>query len=215
VRDLEALLGELRLGAALTLVMHDWGGMIGMTFAARHPERIARLIVLNTAAFHLPPSKPLPWQLRLARMRPLGEWLVRGLNGFVRGTLSVACKKKRLSVPIRAAYLAPYDSWANRIAVYRFVEDIPLRPGDRSYDLVTFTQAHLGLFSNRPMLIGWGMRDFVFDRTMLAEWQQRFPRAEVHRFADAGHFVLEDEAERLVPLVQGFLATHPATRRVG
>jgi haloalkane dehalogenase len=215
VRDLEALLGHLRIGAGSTLVLHDWGGMIGMTYAARHPERVARLVILNTAAFHQPTSKPIPWQLRLARSKPLGDWLVRGLNGFARGTLEVGCKRKRMPSAVRAAYLAPYDSWANRIAVHRFVQDIPLRSGDRSYDLVSFTQAHLGLFSNTPMLIGWGMRDFVFDRAMLAEWQRRFPRAEVHRFPDAGHLVLEDEGERLVPLVQGFLATHPVSRRVG
>src|SRR6516165_1806772 len=75
VRDLEALLGHLRIGAGSTLVLHDWGGMIGMTYAARHPERVARLMILNTAAFHQPTSKPIPWQLRLARSKPLGDWL--------------------------------------------------------------------------------------------------------------------------------------------
>ncbi len=54
--DLEALLDHLGIEGPLTLVMHDWGGMIGMTYATRHPERIARLVVLNTAAFHLPAS---------------------------------------------------------------------------------------------------------------------------------------------------------------
>ena len=49
-----------------------------------------------------------------------------------------------------------------------------------------------------------GERDFVFDQHFLAEWERRFPKAEVHRFADAGHYVLED-AEEVVPLVQGFV----------
>ena len=53
------------------------------------------------------------------------------------------------------------------------------------------------------MLIGWGMKDFVFDRHFLAEWERRFPKAEVHRFPEAGHYVLEDEAEQIVPLVRG------------
>ena len=57
VDDLEALLDHLGLDRELTLVLHDWGGMIGMTYAARHPERIARLVVTNTAAFHLPAAK--------------------------------------------------------------------------------------------------------------------------------------------------------------
>ena len=56
----------------MTLVLHDWGGMIGMAYAARHPERIARLVVLNTAAFHLPAAKSFPWPLWLCRDTPLG-----------------------------------------------------------------------------------------------------------------------------------------------
>ena len=56
-----------------------------------------------------------------------------------------------------------------------------------------------------PMLICWGERDFVFDRHFLAEWLQRFPDAELHRFADAGHFVLEDAGEEIVRLIQKFL----------
>jgi haloalkane dehalogenase len=215
VRDLEALLDHLGLRSKLTLVLHDWGGAIGMTFAARHPERIARLVVLNTAAFHLPGSKSFPWPLWLCGKTPLGAWLVRGLNGFCRGTARIGCKRQRLPTAVRAAYLAPYDSWANRIAVHRFVQDIPLRPGDRSYDLVSFAQAHLGLFADTPILITWGMHDPVFDRHFLAEWQRRFPRAIVHRFPKAGHYVLEDERAAIVTLVQNFLATHPVLRRVG
>jgi haloalkane dehalogenase len=63
----------------------------------------------------------------------------------------------------------------------------------------------LSRFSKVPMLICWGLRDFVFDHTYLAGWQQRFPQAEVHSFADAGHLVLEDAGDRIVPLVRGFL----------
>lgn len=214
VRDLEALVDHLGLDAGLTLVVHDWGGAIGMGFAARHPGRVARLVVFNTAAFHLPPSKPFPWPLWLCRDTPLGAGLVRGLNAFCRGTARIGCKRTRMPRAVRDAYLAPYDSWADRIAIHRFVQDIPLRPGDRSYDVVSFMEDRLPAFADTPMLIGWGMRDFVFDRHFLAEWERRFPRAEVHQFPDAGHYVLEDEHERIVPLVRSFLAAHPVTRAV-
>jgi haloalkane dehalogenase len=116
---------------------------------------------------------------------------------------------------VRDAYLAPYDSWANRVAVHRFVQDIPLRPGDRSYNLVSSVQDRLGLFAETPMLIGWGLRDPVFDGHFLEEWRRRFSKAEVHEFADAGHYVLEDAGDRLIPLVRGFLAAHPVMRPVG
>src|SRR5262245_40625611 len=78
VADLEALLDSLGLTSNLTLVLHDWGGMIGMAFASRHPERIRRLVILNTAAFLLPAGKRLPRSLWLVRNTPLGPLLVRG-----------------------------------------------------------------------------------------------------------------------------------------
>ena len=214
IRDLEALLDHLKLDAGLTLVMHDWGGAVAMGFAARHPERIARLVVLNTAAFHLPASKAFPWPLRICRDSPIAAWMVRGWNAFCRGAAFVGCKRTKMAADVRDGYLFPYDSWANRIAVHRFVQDIPLRPGDRSYDLITFIQERLYLFAETPMLIGWGLRDFVFDRHFLAEWVRRFPAAEVHRFPDAGHYVLEDESENLIPLIRTFLAAHPLSKAV-
>jgi len=211
VDDLEALLESLELRENLTLVLHDWGGMIGMTYAARHPERIARLVILNTGAFHLPASKPFPWPLWVCRDSPLGAWMVRGLNAFCRGTAStwVGCTHHPMPPEIRAAYLAPYDSWANRIAIHRFVQDIPLRSGDRNYDLVTQVQDKLSLFADIPTFIAWGMKDFVFDHHFLDEWIRRFPSAEVHRFPKSGHYILEDEAEAVVPLIRTFLDQHP------
>ena len=172
-------------------------------------------MVLNTAAFHLPRAKTFPWPLWLCRDTPLGAYLVRGLNAFCRGTARIGCTRRPLPRDVRDAYCAPYDSWEHRIAVLRFVQDIPLRPGDRSYDLVTRIEDGLPRLAEVPTLIGWGMKDFVFDHHFLAEWVRRFPGAEVHRFAQAGHYVLEDEGEQIVPLVRAFLSAHPVLRKVG
>src|SRR5919109_893097 len=83
------------------LVLHDWGGMIGMAFASRHPERVRRLVVLNTAAFRLPRGKRLPWSLWLCRDTPLGPLLVRGLNLFCRGAARF-CARRPLPPAVRA-----------------------------------------------------------------------------------------------------------------
>jgi pimeloyl-ACP methyl ester carboxylesterase len=209
VHDLEALLDHLGINEKLTLVLHDWGGIIGMAYASRRPERIKRLIVLNTAAFHLLPGKKLPWSLRLFRLPLFGTLLARGFNAFCRGAATHCCTRRPMPHDIRQAYLAPYDSWRNRIAVIRFVQDIPLKPGDTCYDLVTEIQNGLSQLSAVPMLICWGEKDFVFDQEFLAEWQRRFPQAEVHRFPDAGHYVLEDASEEIIGLVRQFLVSHP------
>jgi len=204
IDDLEALMGRLALDG-VTLVVHDWGGAIGLGWAVRHPERVRRLVILNTAAFHLPPDKRLPWQLWLVRGTPLGALLVRGLNAFARGATHVACTRARMSRSVRNAYCAPYDSWANRRAVLRFVQDIPLEPGDPAYDVLSGIEHGLANLADRPALILWGARDFVFDHHFLAVWRRVFPSAEVHEFADCGHYVLEDAADRIIPLVKSFL----------
>lgn len=211
VADLEALLEHLGLKQEVTLVVHDWGGMIGFGWATRHPERVARLVVLNTAAFRLPPAKPLPIGLRVARdLRGVNALLVRGLNLFVRSALWV-CPKRPLPPGVGAGLAAPYDSWANRIAIHRFVQDIPLRPGDPSWEAIVAVEQRLEKLAHVPMLVGWGKRDFVFDDHFLAEWRRRFPDAEVKEFPYAGHYVVEDARDELVPLVRSFV-TRPAGR---
>ena len=210
VDDLEKLIDHLGLTGKLTLVLHDWGGMIGMAYAARHPERIGRLVLLNTAAFHLPKEKKFPLGLRICRDTALGTLLVRGYNAFSVGASIVGCKKHPMSSELQNAYRFPYDSWGNRIATLRFVQDIPLAPGDRNFDLVSVVATSLETFRDLPVSIFWGELDFVFDTTFLAEWIQRFPKAEVHRYPDAGHYILEDMKDVVVPLIENFLDTTDA-----
>ena len=209
VDDLEALLESLEIRERITLVLHDWGGMIGMAYASRHPERIARLVILNTAAFHLPTAKKFPLGLRICRDTVLGTILVRGFNAFARGAARVGCKRNPMGKELRDAYCSPYDSWKNRIATLRFVQDIPLSPEDPGYDLITEVAQGLSRFSDRPMVICWGELDFVFDLHFLTEWRRRFPEAEVHSFADCGHYILEDAKDEVIPIIRDFLAAHP------
>ena len=205
IDDLEALLESLGIQQNVTLVLHDWGGMIGMGYAVRHPERIKRLVILNTAAFHLPATKRFPWPLWLGRNTHLGAFLILRLNAFCRVAARVCCKRGPLSAEVKQLYLEPYNSVENRVAVLRFVQDIPLKDGDPSYGAVTEIQDGLEQFRTLPILICWGERDFVFSLEFLDEWLRRFPNAEVHRFPDAGHYVLEDACSEIVELVRGFM----------
>ncbi len=209
VEDLEALLDHLHLDRDVTLIVHDWGGMIGLAAALRRPERIRRLVAMNTAAFLLPASKSLPWRLRALHGRhPLASLLVQGFNLFSWGATFMATTQG-LPRNVRKGLTAPYNSWSNRIATLRFVQDIPLRPGHRSYELAKWTDDNLTRLADRPILLCWGERDFVFDVHFLNEWRRRFPDAEVHSFPDANHYVLEDKRTEIVGLVQEFLKKHP------
>jgi haloalkane dehalogenase len=205
IDDLEALLEHLDINDNITLVVHDWGGMIGMGYAARYPERIKRLVILNTGAFHLPKAKKLPAALWLGRNSWLGTLLVRGFNAFSGMASVIGVKRKPMDKDIRQAYVAPFNSWKNRISTLRFIQDIPLKPGDRNYQLVSDIANDLEKFKTLPMLICWGLQDFVFDKHFLHEWQARFPAAKVHAFDDCGHYILEDASEEVVPLISDFL----------
>ena len=212
VDDLEALLEERGVDRDVTLVVHDWGGMIGMAWAARHPERVARLVILNTAAFPLPADKPFPWPLWLTRT-PLGTLLVRRFNAFSAVASHVCVTRAPLPDDVRRAYTAPYDSWDDRIATLRFVQAIPLRRGDRGWHILEETARKLPSLAHLPALICWGDQDFVFDLAFLREWRKYLPDAEVVRFPDAGHYVLEDAADEVIALTLRFLADHPLPAR--
>lgn len=209
-RDIEKLIDHLKIKGRVTLIMHDWGGMIGMTYAARHPERINRLILLNTAAFHLPKTKQLPPSLWLCRNTKLDDFLIRRSGMFCRLVTRWGCCRP-MPDRVREGYLIPHDSGEDRLAHLRFVQDIPLQPGDRSYDLVSEVQDKLAVFNKTPTLILWGEKDFVFDRHFLEVWEQTLPNALVHRFPNAGHLVLEDAAEEILPLVKEFFQKNPVS----
>lgn len=203
--DLEFLLDRLGLKKSITLILHDWGGAIGIGYALRHPERISRIILMNTAAFLPPKGKKLPFRLQiLKRFRAPARFAVLGGNLFSRAALVMA-PNKRLERRIKKGLCAPYNSWSNRMATLKFVEDIPLVPSDPSYSLLAWMDHHLHRLSPIPMLILWGMHDFVFDSDYLREWQHRFPKAAIHRYPDAGHYLLEDEPERIRMDILNFL----------
>ncbi len=208
VEDIEQLVQSLGL-KDITLVLHDWGGMIGLAFACRNPKLIRRIVLMNSAGFGLPASKPFPLALALSRSATLGSLLIRGFNAFALAASFVCCQRRPLPAPLRKAYRAPYNNWENRRAVHRFVQDIPLNPGDPSWPMLQFVEQNLRRLDGIPLQIIWGERDFVFDKHFLAEWRRRWPEAEVHSFPDAGHYVLEDLGEEATHLIQDFLERHP------
>lgn len=202
IDNVERLVDHLAL-EAVTLALHDWGGAIGMGWASRQPGRAQRFVIFNTAAFFF---RPTPLRIRICRAPLIGPLLVQGFNGFARAALRMAVVDRgRMTPELRRAYLAPYDNWVNRVAILRFVRDIPDRTGAASHPVLASIEASLPDFADRPMVIFWGARDFCFNDKVLAGWIRRFPNARFHRFEDAGHYVIEDAHERILPLLRDFL----------
>jgi haloalkane dehalogenase len=201
VADIEALVDSLGL-RRLHLVVHDWGGAIGMGLAVRRPDLIGRIVILNTAAF---PSPWIPARIALCRAPGIGEWIVRGLNGFARPATRMAMHARALTREERRAYLFPYDSWDHRIAVHRFVRDIPMETGHPSRAKLEEIAGGLSRLAPHPKLILWGGKDFCFDDRFLARWRGIYPDAAWHRFPDAGHYVLEDAGDEIYRRIADFL----------
>src|SRR5665213_3145385 len=178
IDDIEALVATLGL-RRVHLVVHDWGGAIGFGWAARRPDRVGKIAILNTAAF---PSGKIPARIRLCRIPILGEFLVRGLNAFAGPATRMAMRRRSLTPDEKRGYLFPYDSWANRIGVHRFVRDIPLGRKHSSRGTLEDIERALPQFKSHPVLILWGAKDFCFDDYFLFQWRGLFPRAGCERF---------------------------------
>jgi len=143
-------------------------------------------------------------RIAVCRWPLLGPLLVRGLNGFARAATFMAVTRP-MRPEIARSFIAPYDSWRHRIAVLRFVEDIPMDEGHPSWSTLLAVEASLVRLRQCPLLLCWGGRDFCFNDTFYQEWRRRFPLAEAHYFATANHYVLEDALAEIQPLVENFL----------
>lgn len=176
-----------------------------MGYAVQRLSMIDGLILMNTAAFRSP---SMPLRIGLCRVPFLGRILVRGLNGFAYPATFMAVTRK-MDNEVKKAYLRPYNSWNNRIAVHRFVLDIPMRNDHPSYDRLV--QIEKGLQRVRdasiPMLLLWGGKDFCFTKTFYQEWVSRFPNAMTYYFENYGHYLLEDGFEEIGPHLDKFLST--------
>jgi cis-3-alkyl-4-acyloxetan-2-one decarboxylase len=203
IDNLVALVEQLAL-SDVTLVAQDWGGAIGLGAMLRMAERLRRIVLFNTGAF---PPRYIPWRIRACRVPALGQLAVQGANLFSRAALRMTlARRKRLDPAVAAGYLAPYNSWGNRRAVYGFVKDIPSRPRSPTWQTLAQIEANLPTLADRPALVVWGLRDWCFRPDCLEQFEQAWPRAEVHRLADVGHWVVEDAAEEALPLVRQFLS---------
>lgn len=194
------------------LVVHDWGGAIGLGAALAEPARVSRLILFNTGAF---PPPYFPWRIRVCRTPILGRVAVQGVNAFARAALTMAMEEpSRLSRAERAGMIAPYNSWRHRRAIYEFVADIPAGPAHPTWSVLARLENELPQLAHLPCRIVWGMRDWCFRPECLDRIAAILPRAEITRIAHAGHWVMEDARDEVIAHVREFLAqSNPVAAR--
>lgn len=209
IDDVSALIEELDL-RDLTLVMQDWGGPIGMGVVLRHPERVRALVFMNTIGFSPSGNGGMPLAQRVLRTPILGEQLVQGMGLFNRAFIAAGIAREERRTPeVLRAYREVQGNWDARAGTLAFPRLLPVRPDDPTARLLERSGRFLDEFRG-PVLIVWGMRDEFFGPALLDQWRERFPNAPVLELADAGHYLQEDAADRIVPRIRSFLEGQPS-----
>jgi haloalkane dehalogenase len=198
IKNIEKLVLKLDL-KDITLIVHDWGGAIGMGLATRHPTLIKKIVVMNTAAFI---SSDIPTRINILR-NPFGEWAIRQFNGFSYPATFMSTTKK-LSPIIKKGFTLPYHDFESRIATAKFVQDIPMEETHTSYSTLKNIENKLSDLKV-PMLFLWGEKDFCFTMKFLKRWQEFYPQAKTRIFENAGHYLIEDELVEVTKEIDAFL----------
>jgi pimeloyl-ACP methyl ester carboxylesterase len=207
----------------LTLVVQDWGGIIGLGWAVRHKALAKRLVILNTAAFAPPhrealrAARPRPWGIPMLwplKIPLLGEFFVQGLNGFVKRVLPAGFHhKERLTPAVMEGYLDPYPTWGSRRAQLKSVRQIPMFRSHPTWRLLQEIGAELTDWEV-PTQIVWGMRDPVFVPWFCEEFERRLPNHEpTVRIEDGGHFLPDDTPGPIINSIRTFMKETPKTKR--
>jgi acyl-coenzyme A synthetase/AMP-(fatty) acid ligase/pimeloyl-ACP methyl ester carboxylesterase len=189
VEDLQSLTDTMQLTDRVVTLGHDWGGAISLGWAVRNVDRLAGVIVTNTAV-HQPAGSPAPTLIRLARAPGLLALVTRRTPMFVEGTLALS--RPGIAADVRRGYRAPYRSAGRRAGIHHFVADIPLDPRHPSFAALAEIAAGLDRLADTPTLMLWGPSDPVFADRYLHDLHDRLPHAAVHRFEGAGHLVPQD-----------------------
>lgn len=202
ISDLSTFVQKLNL-QPVVLVAHDWGGLIGLGAAERTPKRFSKLVLMNTAAFV---SDYCPLRIRLCRIPLLNRLLLQAFNIFPAAAARMASSQRGgLAPEVRAGMMAPYNSWANRVGVFQFVQDIPMSEKHRSRKRLETIEKELTLFRDTPVALIWGMQDWCFGPDYIKKFLQYYPTAFVHRIERAGHYLLEDTPDEVIETIQRFL----------
>ncbi len=188
VQDISDVLTALDVSGPVILAAHDWGGAIAMGWAVANPSRVRAMVLTNTG-IAVPAGTRGPALIRFAAATGVTDLACRRTPIFVAGTALLS--GRLMTKTAREAYLAPYRGASKRTAIKSFVADVPFSPKHPSFTLLDEVASKLHSL-DVPVLLAWGGRDPVFSDVFADDLAQRFRRVDRHRFAKAGHLVVEE-----------------------
>jgi haloalkane dehalogenase len=196
VELMESLLADLDLRDA-TVVVHDWGGPIGLRLAVEHPDRVGRMVILDTGLF-------------TGRQKMADAWFA--FRDFVERTEDLpvgmlvrrACKTDP-GDEIAAAYDAPYPEPGAKAGARAFPLMMPLKPDDPGGEAGQRVLEALAQ-DERPMLFLWADSDPIISLDVGRRFAERLGRGEPEVIPDASHFLQEDQGELIGRRIAEWLA---------
>lgn len=198
-RNLASLMEALDL-TDITLVVQDWGGPIGLSYAIAHPERVKRLIIMNTWMW---PVDDDWYYVFFSRFTggAIGRFLIRRYNFFARVIMPLSYgDRKKLTKEVHRHYLKPLEKPEERKGCWVLPAEIV---GSTPWLDELWSQR--GRLADKPKLIVWGMKDIAFREKELNTWVEAFPDAEVVRLENVGHYIQDEGSEALGQAVARFL----------
>ena len=195
-RAIEDLALQLDL-SALTVVVQDWGGPIGLRLATSHPDRIERLVILNTGIFSgRPPSDA--WLQFRDFVRRVGTDLRPGQ------LVNVSCAN-RLPEKVVAGYDAPHPTPESKTGVLMFPELVPTDEQHPSAARMQEVRDKLSRW-DKPALVLFSDSDPIFSGSTADRFAELIPGAGPPETVNgAGHFLQEDKGEEIAARITGFL----------
>jgi haloalkane dehalogenase len=198
--NITALIEHLGL-RDVTLMVHDFGGPIGLAHAIEHPEEVARIVIFNSWMWSLRGNPAAEKASRIVGSA-VGKLLYTRMN-FSTKTLikTVFGDKRKLTREAHRHYIMALGSPSERIGAWTLGKE-----------LIGSSDWYASLWERReriariPALLLWGMKDPTFKEADLERWRGLFTDTSVVTYPGAGHFVQEEEGSALVPVVERFIA---------
>jgi haloalkane dehalogenase len=184
----------------VTLVVHDYGGPIGLPLALQNPGHIRRLVVMNTFMWSLKGDARVERAWKLVG-GALGKFLYRRLNFSLKVIMPRAfADKKKLTPELHAQYLAPFpDAWSRGAVLWPLAH--ALLGSDAFFSSLWERREALRAF---PALVIWGTEDPAFPRHHLNRWREVLPHARIAELP-VGHWPQEEAPEKVIAAMEDFL----------
>lgn len=180
----------------VTLVVHDWGGPVGLRWAVNNPERVARLVILNTALYASGGTPSAAWQQFRSYVESADELPIAQL---VQGAATTD-----LADDVVAGYEAPFHEPAAQAGALALPVIVPVSDDDPGADEMIATLEELGRWE-KPTLVIWGEQDPILPRRIGERFARDIPGAQEIIGVDGSHFLQEDSGPRIAQEIAGFI----------